>query len=296
MSAIVVWVSAADHARALPFYVRAHGQTSVSGVGIVEPGGLDSVDTGLIQALSASALPDTVSAATASGLAVASSSGSVSMGLTHGSASISADGVSVGSAAVSGGGTVQWGDTLTIVSGSLPLGTTVILEGTLTLHRTLVGSPGTTASVLATGPFGLSIGDSLTAPNATQSVSAIFPTTVGASLEVSGAMTWGTNGAAFAGAPVSASVDASNTARFSLAVLTPGASYSSASGETYAIPEPATGALGLMAMAILALFSRGRLPGFSSTVGSAKRHAKGHLIQPNVANLGVDACGFGETV
>ncbi len=152
------------------YYVKASTRVQTGGFGISDPHYNDD-NTGQVPALSISSGPFTVTS-TGGNYATATAYALSEVGALHGYGSISAS-----SANLAAGGDAQitgsaWGDTITATSNTLPLGTPVSLQATLTFHRTLSGSGSgilvqTSASM--TGPFSLSISDSLAAPNSTQS-------------------------------------------------------------------------------------------------------------------------------
>lgn len=258
ISVVFLTVAAvADRADGLPYYVRAQASTSVSGLGLLGAWDSDSISIGPIQALSATADPRDVSGSTVWAHADAAGIAAVSPGVMRAYAGISALGVNAGAGA---SGSLEWGDTITIQSDTLPLGTPVQLQAALSLHRSLSGSPGTVVYASAYGPFGLSIYDSLSAPNPVQSVSKLVSTQVGSVLSLSGWMYFNAGGTS-EGPGISALMDAWNTSRFTLEVLTPGAGYSSASGLGYAVPEPGTATLlgiGVAVAGLILRFGRGR--------------------------------------
>jgi hypothetical protein len=159
------------------------------------------------------------------------------LGAVHGSATVFAQstGPAGGATATAQG---QWSDTITITSNTLPNNTPVQFLATIILHRTITGS-GATASADVTGPFGLHLLDSLSAPNPALSASVVFNTFVGQVLSPTSTLTINVGGSGIAPFAKSGAVHAENTAVFHFEPITAGASYTTASGITY-VPEPAT--------------------------------------------------------
>jgi len=175
----------------------------------------------------------------------------VEVGAIHAYATASA--TSTGPA---GGGTADayglWSDTITITSDSLARGTLVEFLATVILHRDVTATGSSTfqsgqAYAQLTGPFGLSLYDSSSAPNATQSVSTVVRTTVGSTLSAWSSLSiYASASGSKAPFGAGASVLAQNTARFEFTPITAGASYETESGarfETPTVPEPGTLAL-----------------------------------------------------
>src|SRR4051794_34531413 len=86
------------------------------------------------------------------------------LGAVHGFATVLAQ-----STVPAGGGTAtaqgKWSNTITITSSPLPINTPVQFLATILLHRPIPGAGGGTATADVTGPFGLHLLDSLSAPN-----------------------------------------------------------------------------------------------------------------------------------
>jgi len=235
-----IGVAVTSTAIAQPYWVKASTRVQTGGFGISDPHYLDD-NSGIVPALSVTSGPHTVTSSggnSASATAYALST----LGALHGYGSISASSANLaasGDAQITGSG---WSDSFTATSNTLPNGTPVSLLATLTFHRTLsASSPSVLVQTSAglTGPFSLSISDSLAAPNATQTVSTTFNAFVGFPFTVTGSLYFQVNGAASGGSSVSGSIDVANTATFTLVSLNPAASYSTASGVNY-VPEPAS--------------------------------------------------------
>jgi len=147
----------------------------------------------------------------------------------------------------------QWNDTITITSDSLPNGTLVSFLATIVLHRTITGAPPASASASVTGPFGLNLADSLSSPNTAPSVSTIVQTTVGSVLSATSTLSLQAGASGIAPFNLSAAVMAENTATFQFQPITPGASYSTASGVVF-VPEPTSAHLVLCGLVSICLF------------------------------------------
>jgi hypothetical protein len=240
-------------AQPLPYFVRAATRVQTGGFGIADPQYLDS-NTGNVQAYSISSGPHTVTSSNPNPNSATATAYALSeLGALHSYGSIDAlssnqpvggDSQNTGSA---------WGDTFTVTSDTLPDGTPVDLQATLTLHRTLSrNDPSvlvqTSASV--TGPFSLSISDSLDQPNATESVTTTMTAFVGSPFSIQAQLYFQVNGATNGPGSVSGDIDVSNTASFTLVSLNPAASYNTASGVSY-LPVPEPGSLALAAMGLL---------------------------------------------
>ena len=149
---------------------------------------------------------------------------------------------------------VDWYDTLTI--GGLPSGTPVSLMIVAALDSS-ISAP--SAASYAYSQFELSSTEAQAtntggASNGSISQSAIVQTTSGANLSLVAAL-YGIAQVNNLTQGESATVDASDTANFYIVVLTPGATYTSASGLSYqqAVPEPASS--GVVGLALLALWA-----------------------------------------
>jgi hypothetical protein len=229
------------------------------GFGIENPGYNDH-NTGNVQTNSISSGPFTVTSSSSTGNHASATAYSLSeLGSLHGYGSISASTNDAPAGADSQITGAAWGDTFTVVSDTLPDGTPVDLQATLTFHRTLMGSHPdvlvqTSASL--TGPFSLSISDTLASPNPTQSVTTTMTAYVGSPFFVQGQLYFQINGVADSShSGVSGSVDVANTASFTLVSLNPAASYTTASGASY-VPEPSS--LCLVGLSVLVLGCRRR--------------------------------------
>ncbi|MSV29406.1 MAG: PEP-CTERM sorting domain-containing protein [Bryobacterales bacterium] len=161
----------------------------------------------------------------------------------------------------------RWKDTIHVFSpgGILPDGTPITVSFSLHLSDILTSitvGPGYTGSNAWAFLDGLGavnflhVYDSFGSPPAAYTVSGTYNTTVGADLLI------GANLQANAGPQnADATADASNTGLFAMEILTPGASYTSASGTVYetslqAVPEPGSFALAGIALG-LAILRRG---------------------------------------
>lgn len=239
----------------MPYYVRAATRVQTGGFGISDPKYLDD-NTGNVQALSIESGPFTVTS-TSANYATATAYSLSELGSLKGYGSISASSTGAAASADAQITGAVWSDTITVTSDTLPLGTLVNLEATLTFHRELSASSPTVlaqTSASVTGPFSLSISDTLAAPNSTQSQTATFSAYVGYPFVVTAQLYFQINGAVSNGS-VSGDIDVSNTATFQLVSLNPAASYSTASGVNY-VPEPT--ALALVSLGCIALITRRR--------------------------------------
>jgi hypothetical protein len=228
-------VTSVTPASAVPFYVMASATTTTSG-NILDGQSFTNTTPQLPQ-FSASAGPFH---ATSSGnfYGFDATSGTVTeLGAVHGFATVDAQstGPAGGANATSQG---QWSDTITITSNTLAANTPVQFLATIILHRAITGS-GATASADVTGPFGLHLLDSLSAPNPATSVSLVVNTFVGQVLSPTSTLTLSLGASGIAPFGKSAAVHAENTSVFHFEPITAGASYTTASGITY-VPEPAS--------------------------------------------------------
>jgi hypothetical protein len=234
-------VSIAD-ASAQPYFVRAATRVQTGGFGISDPHYLDD-NTGNVQAYSIASGPHTVTSSS-SNFATATAYSLSELGALHGYGSISASTMGAAANADAQITGATWGDTITVTSDTLPMGTPVSLQATLTFHRTLTRSdPSVTVQTSASmsGPFSLSISDSLASPNPNQSVTTTATAYVGFPFLVQGQLYFQVNGTAMSGGSVNGSIDVANTASFQLVSLNPAASYTTASGVSYVpVPEPST--------------------------------------------------------
>lgn len=169
------------------------------------------------------------------------------------------------SGGASASASASWADTITITSDTLSPGTPVSFLATLTLHRTVFANSGihstATASAKATGPFGLSLLDSSVSPNPTVSISTVVNTTVGAVLNATSTLELATSMSGdFSPFGAGASASVGDNSGFTFMPITPGASFSTASGATFAtVPEPSAVALaGIATIALLATRLRRR--------------------------------------
>jgi hypothetical protein len=170
-------------------------------------------------------------------------------------------------------GNAAWSDVITVTSNDLEPGTFVEFMATMTLHDTIEGSgdvalQGNVSASVFGGNFDLAIADSLTSPTTRHTVSQTFLIPVGAQREIDASLSFIAYATYFGGTPASGEVDvnAANTADFSLIPLTPGVSYTTASGARYdpvdaaAAPLPSPLAAGVVLLiscsAIAALRSR----------------------------------------
>jgi hypothetical protein len=247
---LMVFVAAVSTASAVPFYVRSIATAQTSGLGISDPHFFTD-DTGQVQTQSNSAGPFSANSSGAFYNFHADADVLTEIGAVHGSASASANstGPNGGSNASAQG---QWSDTITIISDTLPSGTSVSFLATMFLHRTISGAPPASAGISLSGPFGLSFNDSLSSPNAAESVSTLVNTTIGSVLSATSTFTMSAGASGIAPFSMSGSVSAENTAVFSFTAITPGASYTTASGVTF-LPEPPSALLMLCGLLALGL-------------------------------------------
>lgn len=228
-------VSSVSPASAVPFYVMASATTTTSGN--ILNGQSFTNTTPQLQQFSTSAGPFEATSI-GSLYSFDATAGTVTeLGAVHGFATVDAQstGPAGGANATSQG---QWSDTITVTSNTLAANTPVQLLATIILHRTITGAGGT-ASAEVTGPFGLHLLDSLSAPNPAPSVSLILNSFVGQSITATSTLTISLGASGIAPFGKSAAVHAENTAVFHLEPITAGASYTTASGITY-VPEPAS--------------------------------------------------------
>jgi hypothetical protein len=234
-------------------------RVQTGGFGIGDPQYLDH-NTGNVQALSVSSGPHTVTSNNG-GFATATAYSLAELGALHGYGSIDASmapgGLTAGADAQITG--ASWADTITVTSDTLPAATQVQLQATLTFHRTLSGTGSDTlvqTNATMSGPFNLSISDTLASPNPAQSVTTTMTAFVGFPFQVFGQLYFQINGGAYLGnSPISGDIDVSNTATFTLVSLNPAASYTTASGASY-LPVPEPGSLALGALGVLYIGSR----------------------------------------
>jgi hypothetical protein len=254
LAGILAVLATVNSASAVPFYVRSIATAQTSGN--IPDSHTSTNDTGQVQTLSNSSGPFHVHSSGAFYDFDATANVLTEIGQVHGSATIavSSTGPAGGANATAQG---QWSDTITITSDTLQSGTPVSFLATILLHRTITGAPPATASAFVNGPFGLSLTDSLASPNATESVSTIISTTIGQVLTATSTLTLSAGGGGIAPFGMSGSAFAENTAVFHLVPITPGASYSTASGVTF-VPEPASVWGMLSGIALLGL-SRARV-------------------------------------
>jgi hypothetical protein len=241
-------------AEAQPYWVRAATRVQTGGFGISNPQYQDD-NTGNVQAFTIATGPHTVTSSSPTGNHATATAYSLSeLGALHGYGSISASTNDAPAGADSQITGASWGDTITAVSDTLATGSPVDLQATLTFHRTLVGSSSAVlvqANASMTGPFNLSISDTLASPNPTQSVTTTMTAYVGFPFLVQGQLYFQINGTS-TGSAVSGSVDVANTASFTLVSLNPAASYTTASGVSY-VPEPSVLSLAALAAAFFRL-------------------------------------------
>jgi len=242
----------ASQAMAGPYYVRSIATVQTSGN--IFDGHFSTQDTGQVQTTSNSAGPFLISSGSPFYSFTSSSDVFTEIGAVHGSVDVHAS-----SQGPAGGGNAsaqgQWSDTITITSNTLPNGTLVSFLATVVLHRTITGTvtpAGAHASASVTGPFGLNLTDTLSSPNPSQSVSTIVQTTVGSTLSATSTLTLSADASGIAPFNLFATVMAENTATFQFQPITPGASYTTASGVTF-VPEPSSfvlAALGLIGLVV----------------------------------------------
>lgn len=242
-------------AYAVPFYVRARTTATADGFGVPNPYNAVS-DTGEVALTSVGAADLNGSINTFFYSASASSRAFAEIGSLHASAGFGASSDSAGPfVGANGFGQAWWGDTLTITSNTLAPGTPVMFQATIEFHRAITGSGLGVVNALVSGPFGLSISDSRATPNAQQSATTVVHTTVGSQISIFSTLSVNASGSVAPGQASGGSVDAFNTSTFTLTPITPGASYSTASGVLF-VPEPSTCVLGVVAL--VALISCGR--------------------------------------
>lgn len=144
----------------------------------------------------------------------------------------------------------QWMDTITVQSATLSYGTPVTFLAGLTLDDipSLSGSgvlqvpgSGLTAGLVVAG-MSLSLQDSVANPLFDQTATKVLNLSVGETFFVSASLTAAVG--IEANPSITASIDGIDTSNFFLTPLTPGATYSTASGMTYnpvsAVPEPSS--------------------------------------------------------
>jgi hypothetical protein len=173
---------------------------------------------------------------------------------------------------------LQWTDTL--LFGGLPIGTPIDLMFTDVLHSfTSISGNGTT-ELQSDGVLGrqeIDLDNEQGAGNGVVTQSVLVSTVSGASLDLTAAMI-GILSVAATGDAESATIDASDTANVYIAVLTPGASYTTASGFDYTapatVPEPSLLWLEVLALAGLWVGTRRRFTGAVSCF---------RLVKPSVA-------------
>lgn len=252
----IVLVLLTVDALAGPYYVRSIATVQTSGN--IFDGHFSTLDTGQVQSTSNSAGPFQVTSGTPLYSFTSSANVLTTIGAVHGSVDVHAS-----SNGPAGGGTAsaqgQWNDTITITSNTLPSGTPVDFLATIHLHRAISGTllPGASASANVTGPFGLSLIDSLSSPNPAQSVSTIVHTTIGSVLSATSTLSLNAGASGIAPFTLFGTVMAENTATFELQPITPGASYTTASGVTF-VPEPTGCVLAILGALGLAIAQRSR--------------------------------------
>ncbi|MBX9652162.1 hypothetical protein K2Y11_00940 [bacterium] len=246
-------VGASTSEAAVMYSVRSTAKTQTSGN--ISNGDFHSVDTGVVQAASNSANPPS---ATSSGTFYsfsASADNFTEVGKIHGSVLASAS-----SSGPAGGANADvqgfWTDTVTITSSTLANGTPVSFLATIVLHSTITGSqPGTHAYAYLNGPFGLNVTNDVSSPHYELTASTVVSTTVGSTLNLSSSLTLHADAGGIAPFNLSASVLAENTAYFKFDAITPGASYSAASGAVY-VPEASSSVMMLSALVFASLGMR----------------------------------------
>lgn len=193
--------------------------------------------------------------------AVATVSSAMSYGQMAGSGSVASSSLGHGTNQASA---VAWNDdntvadTLSILSNTLAAGSEVMLEITLHLTSTVSGTgPGITAVVFC---YGATARIEHRA-SASDTVVGLCPTTVGATQAVTGRFYGRADVQTTYQSPTeSASASYDGSAWYSIRMLTPGASFTSASGHLYlpppAVPEPFSAALMATGLGVLALRRR----------------------------------------
>jgi hypothetical protein len=153
-----------------------------------------------------------------------------------------------------------WADTVTITSTTLPRGTPVSLLMILNADAVLQNTTSASSSFNSTLTLGSQQLHIVQSGPATVSTTRqlVVNTTVGANLSFQGQLILGATAQNFTGVDnASASVDATHSVDSFLEVLTPGASYTTASGFSYSpVPEP--GSFALLGSGILGFLARKR--------------------------------------
>lgn len=238
------------------YFVRAGTRVQTSGFGVGDPQYHDH-DTGQVQAYSISSGPFTVTS-TNNAFATTTAYTLAELGALHGYANFSASTPNAPAGAQGQGTADSWGDTITVISDSLPMGTPVLLQATLTYHG-LITETGDTSEITiqasASGPFGTYAYEDNHHLNPDQVSIGTGYGYVGYPFLITSSLSFVAAGTAWQNAPVSGGIDISNTATLTLISLDPEASYTTASGVSY-VPEPAT--LTLAAIGILLAASRRR--------------------------------------
>jgi len=241
------------------FYVRSIATVTTSGN--ILDGHFNTQDTGQVSVLTNSAGPFDITSQGSFYSFEAAAQAVTELGVQHAFAEAFA--TSTGPAGgANASAQSQWSDTITITSPTLAPGTLVSFLATITLDRIITGTsgPGVHGSAEVTGPFGMDLLDSLSSPNSTHSVSKIVTTTIGSVLTATSTLTLEADAggiAPFLG--LSASVHAEHTSTFHLDPITPGASYSTASGAAFlSTPEPASMFGALSGLALIATIAARR--------------------------------------
>lgn len=244
---------------AASFYVRARTTATADGFGVPNPYNAVS-DTGEVALTSVSATDLSGGVSTLFYNASASSRASAAIGSLRASASFGASSEPSGPfVGANGFGQAWWGDRLTITSNTLAPGTPVMFQATIDFHRVITGGGLGVVNALVSGPFGLSISDSRATPNSQQSATTVVHTTIGSQINVFSTLSVNASGSVAPGQSSSGSGDAFNTSTFTFTPITPGASYSTASGVLF-VPEPSTYGLGAMALLALLGWRRRQTP------------------------------------